>query len=149
VACHRSGDMIGTVGFYQKVLQRFPDQPDALHFLGVITGEMGELEKVVKLIDRSQQLDPGNAVYFNNYGNVLRQAGAPMDAIAASWSLPLLLRTGQNTPRSASTGSTRRQFDGLPPRLSPSGSSTAGSGSRLPPAAGRAPRPRPVAASLI
>ena len=93
VACHRSGDMIGAAGLYQKVLQRFPDQPDALHFLGVIDGEMGELEKAVKLIDRSLQLDPGNAVYFNNYGNVLRQAGAPMDAIAASRSMPRLLRT--------------------------------------------------------
>ena len=93
VACHRSGDMIGATGLYQKVLQRFPDQPDALHFLWVIAGEMGELEKAVKLIDRSLQLDPGNAVYFNNYGNVLRQAGAPMDAIVASRSMPLLLRT--------------------------------------------------------
>ena len=77
VACHRSDEMIGAAGLYQKVLQRFPDQPDALHFLGVVAGEMGELEKAVKLIDRSLQLNPGNAVYFNNYGNVLRQAGAP------------------------------------------------------------------------
>jgi predicted O-linked N-acetylglucosamine transferase (SPINDLY family) len=83
VACHRSGDLISAAGLYQGVLKRFPDQPDALHFLGVIAGEMGEIEKAVKLIDRSLQLDPRNAVFFNNYGNVLRQAGAPMDATAA------------------------------------------------------------------
>jgi len=84
VACHRSDDMIDAAGLYQKILQRFLDPPDALHFLGVIAGEMGELEKAVKLIDLSLQLDPGNAVYSNNYGNVLRQAGAPMHAIASS-----------------------------------------------------------------
>ncbi len=83
VACHQSGDLISAARLYQGVIQRFPDQPDALHFLGVIAGEMGDVEKAVKLIDRSLQLDPGNAVYFNNYGNVLRQAGAPMDATAA------------------------------------------------------------------
>ena len=53
VACHRSDDMIGAAGPYQKILQRFLDQPDALFFLAVIAGEMGELEKAVKLIDRS------------------------------------------------------------------------------------------------
>lgn len=83
VACHRAGDLISAARLYQGVIKRFPDQPDALHFLGVIAGEMGEVEKAVKLIDRSLQLDPGNAVYFNNYGNALRQAGAPMDATAA------------------------------------------------------------------
>ena len=93
VAYHRSDDMIDAAGLYQKILQRFLDPPDALHFLGVIAGEMGELEKAVKLIDLSLQLDPGNAVYSNNYGNVLRQAGAPMHAIASSRSIPLLLRT--------------------------------------------------------
>ena len=83
VACHQRGDLLSAAGLYQSVLDRFPDQPDALHLLGVIAGEMGELEKAVKLIDRSLQLDPGNAVFFNNYGNVLRQIGAPMDATAA------------------------------------------------------------------
>ena len=83
VACQRSGDLIGAAGLYQSVLERFPDQPDALHLLGVIAGEMGELEKAVKLVDRSLQLDPNNAVFLNNYGNLLRQAGAAMDATAA------------------------------------------------------------------
>jgi len=77
VSCHQSGDLINAAGLYQSVLDRFPDHPDALHLLGVIAGEMGKLEKAVKLIDRSLQLDPANAVYFNNYGNVLRQVGAP------------------------------------------------------------------------
>lgn len=83
VACHQKGDLINAAGLYQSVIDRFPDQPDALHFLGVIAGDMGEMEKAVKLIDRSLQLDPANAVYFNNYGNVLCQAGAALDATAA------------------------------------------------------------------
>tara|TARA_Y100001936_G_scaffold253585_1_gene319168 strand:- start:11896 stop:14067 length:2172 start_codon:yes stop_codon:yes gene_type:complete len=83
VTLHQSGDLTRAAGLYQSVLDRYPDLPDALNFLGVIAGELGQAEKALELIERSLTLDPANAVYHNNHGNILRQVGAFDEAIAA------------------------------------------------------------------
>ena len=83
VRFHQTGDLTRAAGLYQSVLDRYPDLPDALNFLGIIAGDMGQSEKALALVKRSLVLDPANAVYHNNYGNIFRQTGAFEEAIAA------------------------------------------------------------------
>ncbi len=73
VGFHQAGDLTRAAGLYQSVLDRYPDLPDALNFLGIIAGDMGQTEKALALVARSLSLDPANAIYHNNYGNILRQ----------------------------------------------------------------------------
>ncbi|MBC7604160.1 MAG: tetratricopeptide repeat protein, partial [Ramlibacter sp.] len=67
----------------QEVLQRSPDQPDALHFLGVLRHTQGEMDEAVSLIQRALAAMPNNASAWNNLGNVLLLAGRGEDAADA------------------------------------------------------------------
>jgi len=83
IGFHQTGELTRAAGLYQSVLDRYPDLPDALNFLGIIAGDMGQPEKALKLVQRSLALDSTNAVYHNNHGNIFRQTGAYPEAIAA------------------------------------------------------------------
>lgn len=83
VGFHQAGELTRAAGLYQSVLDRYPDLPDALNFLGIIAGDMGQAEKAFTLVKRSLVLDPSNAIYHNNHGNIFRQTGDFYDAIRA------------------------------------------------------------------
>ena len=59
----------------QGILERWPDQPDALHFLGVLRHTQGKVDEAVSLIGRALAATPDNANAWNNLGNVLLLAG--------------------------------------------------------------------------
>ena len=67
----------------QEVLQRLPDQPDALHFLGVLRHTQGQVGEAVNLIQRALATVPNNASAWNNLGNVLLLAGRSDEAVDA------------------------------------------------------------------
>ncbi|NKB21583.1 MAG: tetratricopeptide repeat protein [Alphaproteobacteria bacterium] len=83
VGFHQAGELTRAANLYQSVLDRYPDLPDALNFLGIIASDMGQSEKALSLVKRSLTLDPANAVYHNNHGNILRQIGSFPDAVDA------------------------------------------------------------------
>ena len=59
----------------QAILKRWPEQPDALHFLGVLHHTQGQADEAVSLIRRSLAAVPDNASAWNNLGNVLLLTG--------------------------------------------------------------------------
>jgi predicted TPR repeat methyltransferase len=67
----------------QALLRRWPEQPDALHFLGVVRHTQGRVDEAVGLIRRALALDPRQAGAWNNLGNVLLHAGRGADAAQA------------------------------------------------------------------
>ncbi|CDS48467.1 hypothetical protein [Polaromonas sp. CG9_12] len=67
----------------QEVLQRSPDQPDALHFLGVLRHTQGQVGEALKLIQHALAVVPNNASAWNNLGNVLLLAGRGEEAADA------------------------------------------------------------------
>ena len=67
----------------QEVLQRSPDQPDALHFLGVLRHTQGQVGEAVNLIQCALAAVPDNASAWNNLGNVLLLAGRGEEAADA------------------------------------------------------------------
>ena len=65
------------------ILQRWPDQPDALHFKGVLLHTRGEMDEAVALIRRALALVPDLPSAWNNLGNVLQLARRPDEAAEA------------------------------------------------------------------
>ncbi len=70
-----AGDPVNAGQIYQRVLAADPGHADAMHFLGVCAGDMGQFETAMELIDRSIELYPESATYHNNRGNILKAGG--------------------------------------------------------------------------
>ena len=65
------------------ILQRWPQQADALHFLGVLRHTQGRADEAVALIRQALHQLPGFAGAWNNLGNVLLSAGRIDEAVQA------------------------------------------------------------------
>jgi predicted TPR repeat methyltransferase len=71
VQCHRNGYLDAAEKIYRTLLEAVPQQPDALHFLGVLAHQRGDSAKGIELIQRAIELEPDAAGPYNNLGNVL------------------------------------------------------------------------------
>lgn len=80
VAAQQADDIAGAESLYHDVLRLDPDQPDALHFLGVIRHRQGRGEEGIALVSRALLRSPRHADIHNNLGNIHKERG---DAIAA------------------------------------------------------------------
>lgn len=80
---HRSGNLEDARAIYEAILERRPDDPMALHFLGVLTHQSGDSRRAVELIRRSIERMPGNPGFHNNHGNVLLESGRIDEAAEA------------------------------------------------------------------
>jgi predicted O-linked N-acetylglucosamine transferase (SPINDLY family) len=66
VPLHRDGNLDAAEAVYQSILDEFPNQPDALHLLGVVANQRGQNHKAVGLIQHAIDLNPNNPDYFVN-----------------------------------------------------------------------------------
>jgi len=80
VRCHQAGDSQHAAEVYQHILDQEPNHAGALHLLGVVHQERGNLEEAAACIARAIDLDGTKAVYRNNFGVVLRAQGKLADA---------------------------------------------------------------------
>jgi predicted O-linked N-acetylglucosamine transferase (SPINDLY family) len=83
VQLHQGGQLGAASGLYEDVLRIVPDQPDALHLLGVLALQSGRPADAVALIRRAINGRPENAVYYGNLGVALQATGQCVDARAA------------------------------------------------------------------
>lgn len=58
----------------KAVLARWPEQPDALHFMGVLRFTQKRSDEGIELVRRALALMPGNVGAWNNLGNILLAA---------------------------------------------------------------------------
>ena len=65
------------------ILRRWPAEPNATQFLGIVRHTQGRIDQAVALIRDSLAADPSNAGAWNNLGNVLLSAGRLDDALKA------------------------------------------------------------------
>lgn len=72
---HKAGDLDAARRGYEAVLQQQPDQPDALHLLGLLLDQGGEHERAIALIGRAVALVPGQAEWQGNLATALLAAG--------------------------------------------------------------------------
>ena len=82
-ALQRAGRFQEARACYEDLLRDDPDQPDALHLLGVVHARLGDPAAGVALIERALALRPGHPTYSFNLGNALRALGRSEAALAA------------------------------------------------------------------
>jgi tetratricopeptide (TPR) repeat protein len=70
---HNQGKLLEARKAYKVILDQYPDHADALHFLGVIAIQNGDLERAERLIGKSIRAAPDNAVAHSNLGHAVLQ----------------------------------------------------------------------------
>jgi tetratricopeptide (TPR) repeat protein len=80
---HRSGDFDGAEKTYREVLRLQPEDPHALHLLGVVRGQKGDYRDAIALITRSLRGRPPGANVLNDLGMALAGADRKREAVDA------------------------------------------------------------------
>lgn len=75
---HEQGQLDRAERVYRDVLANDPDNPDALHFLGLLLHQKGDSESAIELIQRSLRACPEYADAHKNLG-IIHQAGGQSD----------------------------------------------------------------------
>ncbi|CAO3439649.1 tetratricopeptide repeat protein [Azospirillum doebereinerae] len=83
MAHHNAGRLAEAEAAYREILAAAPEQPDALHLMGVIALQVGKPEAAANLIAEAIRLNGRNAVYHSNLGSALRRLGRRAEAAAA------------------------------------------------------------------
>lgn len=83
----------------RAILRHWPDQPDALHYLGVLRHGQGRTEEAVALVRRALEQIPEHAPTWSNLGNILLSSGQ-VDAAVEAYERSLALAGDQ--PEAAS-----------------------------------------------
>jgi tetratricopeptide (TPR) repeat protein len=78
---NESGRLQQAEQLYRQILKKDPDQPDALHYLGVIAMQAGHFDAATDLITQALQEQPQNHFAIANLGNALLQGGNHAAAI--------------------------------------------------------------------
>ena len=79
---HESGQLQKAESRYKKILRAAPNQPDALHLLGVIAYQNGNHDEATRLIKKAIRNNPENPFYYNNLGAVLNAQGRHTEALS-------------------------------------------------------------------
>src|SRR6266850_1723019 len=67
---HKRGELPFAAGVYRRVLAQDPDQPAALHYLGLIAQQTGNSHEALRLLERSIEIDPTDPRTHNHLGQV-------------------------------------------------------------------------------
>ena len=70
VEMHQKRQLEGAETLYRRILAAAPEQPDALHFLGMVRHQRGHSDEGIALIEHAARLVPGFAGFHNNLGNI-------------------------------------------------------------------------------
>jgi tetratricopeptide (TPR) repeat protein len=83
IRLHQAGRVVEAEKIYREVLRREPNQPDALHLLGLIAHHVGHAGAAELLMRRAIGVAPGVPLYHLNLAKVYRGAGHPTEALAS------------------------------------------------------------------
>jgi tetratricopeptide (TPR) repeat protein len=65
IVYQRAGQLPQAATIYQQILQSEPNNPDALHLLGLIAHQNGQLDAAVELISQAISINPSGPKYYN------------------------------------------------------------------------------------
>jgi predicted O-linked N-acetylglucosamine transferase (SPINDLY family) len=83
ISHQQAGRLAEAEGIYRQVLAVNPQQPDALHLLGMLASQVGRLDIALDLIRKALAVRPGTPDYLDHLSRVLTAAGRMDDAIVA------------------------------------------------------------------
>jgi len=81
--CHHSGRLEEAKQLYRQILSRDPENPVALHYLGVIAMQAGHFDISLDLIRKAIRFRPGSAEAHNSLGNTLMATDRAAEALVA------------------------------------------------------------------
>lgn len=84
VRLHRAGRLDEAEAGYRQLLVENPDNTEALHLLGILRGQRGDLHEALRLVQRAGELDPGNAACQHTLGEMHLSEGN-LDAAARAY----------------------------------------------------------------
>ncbi|TSA50012.1 MAG: tetratricopeptide repeat protein [Nitrosomonadales bacterium] len=73
--CFNEGRLTEADKYYTLVLASDPDQPDALHGLGMVAWMQGNLERAMDMVGQAISQTPDSVFYLNSMGEILRSRG--------------------------------------------------------------------------
>ena len=82
LAAHQEGALADAERDYRAALRMQPDHPVAMHYLGVLAYQGGDLSTALPLLQRSTATTSHEAEFHNNYGLALAAADRTDDALA-------------------------------------------------------------------
>lgn len=82
IQAHQAGNLDDAERLYGEVLDMQVAQPDALHFLGVLSHQRGRSDEALVLIGSALKITPRHPDAHNNLGNVHKECGRLADAEA-------------------------------------------------------------------
>jgi len=77
---HRKGEIDRAEPVYRELLARQPDNPDALHFLGLLLHQKGDSRRAIELVEQALRACPEYADAHKNLGNIHQEDGRPGEA---------------------------------------------------------------------
>lgn len=83
IELQKRGQLTDAEEVYRRYLEIRPDDPEGLHYSGVLAQQQGRSEEAVALIERSLALRPDLADWHSNLGIVLKAQGRIDEAVAA------------------------------------------------------------------
>lgn len=92
LAHHQAGRLAQAEAIYRHILQREPNNPDALHLLGMAAYQTGNLANAIEFYRQVLNLNPDYAEVHNNLGGALKDYGK-LDAAVASFREALRLKS--------------------------------------------------------
>lgn len=78
---HRAGRLGEAETIYKEILQKFPDNPDALQFYGLLEHHRNNSINAVELLKKAIAINPFSADYYVNLGAIYKHLGRLRDAI--------------------------------------------------------------------
>ncbi len=83
LASHMAGDLSHAEALYRSILEGDPEQPDALHFMGILLHQTGVSDTGLEFVKQSLQHAPLRADWHNDLGNLLVERGDLVSAAEA------------------------------------------------------------------
>ena len=80
---HQAGRLEHAKAIYHQILEIEPENPDALHLLGVISHQNYNYNNGIKLITRAIEIDPNQSSFFNSLANIFKDSGQYQRALDA------------------------------------------------------------------
>ena len=78
---HQMGRLAEAEALYRQAQALDPEEPDAIHFLGLIAHQRGEHERAIELLEKAIAIDGRVASYHSNLGEAYRALGRLEQAV--------------------------------------------------------------------
>lgn len=87
---HQAGNLVLADRTYRDILQAVPDHYPAVHFLGIVLYQRGNLPEALGLLEKAVRIAPKDAHLWSNYAAMLSESGRVDEAMKA-WDKALRL----------------------------------------------------------